>query len=35
MKGLGEDMAVEQWVQAVTFPTAETMTPEETYLLRW
>ena len=32
VKGLGEDMAVEQWVQAVTFPTAETMTPEETYL---
>jgi len=33
VKGLGEDMAVEQWVQAVTFPTAQAMTPEETYLL--
>ena len=32
VKGLGEDMAVEQWVRAVTFPTAQTMTPEETYL---
>ena len=31
-KGLGEDMAVEQWMPAVTFPTAETLTPEETYL---
>ena len=26
-------MAVEQWVQAVTFPTAAAMTPEEVYLL--
>jgi 5-methylthioadenosine/S-adenosylhomocysteine deaminase len=33
VKGLGEDMAVEQWVQAVTFPTAAVMTPEEVYLL--
>ena len=33
VKGLGEDMAVEQWVQAVTFPTAVTMSPEEVYLL--
>ena len=32
VKGLGEDMAVEQWVQAVTFPTAVTMSAEETYL---
>ena len=33
VKGLGEDMAVEQWVQAVTFPTAATMSAEEVYLL--
>ncbi|MCB0025052.1 MAG: amidohydrolase family protein, partial [Caldilinea sp.] len=33
VKGLGEDMAVEQWVQAVTFPTAATMNAEEVYLL--
>ena len=33
VKGLGEDMAVEQWVQAVTFPTAQAMNPEEAYLL--
>lgn len=33
VKGLGEDMPVEQWVQAVTFPTAAAMTPEEAYLL--
>lgn len=33
VKGLGEDMAVEQWVQAVTFPTAAAMSAEETYLL--
>ncbi len=33
VKGLGEDMGVEQWVQAVTFPTAVTMSPEEVYLL--
>jgi 5-methylthioadenosine/S-adenosylhomocysteine deaminase len=33
VKGLGEDMPVEQWVQAVTFPTAAVMTPEEAYLL--
>jgi 5-methylthioadenosine/S-adenosylhomocysteine deaminase len=33
VKGLGEDMGVEAWVQAVTFPTAVTMTPEEVYLL--
>jgi 5-methylthioadenosine/S-adenosylhomocysteine deaminase len=33
VKGLGEDMAVEQWVQAVTFPTATAMTPDEAYLL--
>ena len=33
VKGLGEDMAVEQWVQAVTFPTASAMNPEEVYLL--
>lgn len=33
VKGLGEDMPVEQWVQAVTFPTATAMTPEEAYLL--
>jgi 5-methylthioadenosine/S-adenosylhomocysteine deaminase len=32
VKGLGEDMAVEQWVQAVTFPTAAAMRPEEAYL---
>ena len=32
VKGLGEDMAVEQWVQAVTFPSAQVLTPEETYL---
>jgi len=33
VKGLGEDMPVEQWVQAVTFPTAAVITPEEAYLL--
>jgi 5-methylthioadenosine/S-adenosylhomocysteine deaminase len=33
VKGLGEDMAVEQWVQAVTFPTAQALTPEDAYLL--
>lgn len=33
VKGLGEDMAVEQWVQAVTFPTAQALTARETYLL--
>lgn len=33
VKGLGEDMGVEQWVQAVTFPTAVSMSPEEVYLL--
>ena len=33
VKGLGEDMAVEQWVRAVTFPTAASMCPEEVYLL--
>ncbi|MBE2240973.1 MAG: amidohydrolase [Caldilineaceae bacterium] len=33
VKGLGEDMAVEQWVQAVTFPTAAAMNAEEAYLL--
>lgn len=32
VKGLGEDMGVEAWVRAVTFPTARTMTPEEVYL---
>ena len=32
VKGLGEDMAVEQWVQAVTFPTAVNMSQEEVYL---
>ena len=32
VKGLGEDMGVEQWVQAVTFPTAVSMRPEEVYL---
>jgi len=32
VKGLGEDMGVEQWVQAVTFPTAVTMSVEEVYL---
>jgi 5-methylthioadenosine/S-adenosylhomocysteine deaminase len=32
VKGLGEDMGVEQWVQAVTFPTAVTMSSEEVYL---
>lgn len=32
VKGLGEDMAVEQWVQAVTFPTAQALTPEDAYL---
>jgi 5-methylthioadenosine/S-adenosylhomocysteine deaminase len=32
VKGLGEDMAVEAWVQAVTFPTAEAMSAEEAYL---
>ncbi len=33
VKGLGEDMAVEQWVKSVTFPTAATMSAEEVYLL--
>ena len=33
VKGLGEDMAVEKWVQAVTFPTAAAMKPEDVYLL--
>ena len=33
VKGLGEDMAVEQWVNAVTFPTVAAIDPEETYLL--
>lgn len=33
VKGLGEDMPVERWVQAVTFPTARVITPEEAYLL--
>ncbi|MFO7635096.1 MAG: amidohydrolase [Caldilinea sp.] len=33
VKGLGEDMAVEQWVKAVTFPTVEAIDAEETYLL--
>uniref|UniRef100_A0A7C1FUP7 Amidohydrolase n=1 Tax=Caldilinea aerophila TaxID=133453 RepID=A0A7C1FUP7_9CHLR len=33
VKGLGEDMPVEQWVQAVTFPTARVINPEEAYLL--
>jgi 5-methylthioadenosine/S-adenosylhomocysteine deaminase len=33
VKGLGEDMAVEQWVQAVTFPTAAALTPRDAYLL--
>jgi 5-methylthioadenosine/S-adenosylhomocysteine deaminase len=32
VKGLGEDMAVEQWVQAVTFPTAQALTPRDAYL---
>ncbi|MBL8055745.1 MAG: amidohydrolase family protein, partial [Anaerolineales bacterium] len=32
VKGLGEDMGVEAWVQAVTFPTARAMTPEDVYL---
>lgn len=32
VKGLGEDMAVEQWVQAVTFPTAAALSAEEAYL---
>ena len=32
VKGLGEDMAVEQWVQAVTFPTAQALEPREAYL---
>ncbi len=32
VKGLGEDMGVEQWVQAVTFPTAVTMSPDDVYL---
>lgn len=32
VKGLGENMAVEQWVQAVTFPTAQALTPEDAYL---
>jgi 5-methylthioadenosine/S-adenosylhomocysteine deaminase len=32
VKGLGGDMGVEQWVQAVTFPTAVHMNPEEVYL---
>jgi 5-methylthioadenosine/S-adenosylhomocysteine deaminase len=32
VKGLGEDMGVEAWVQAVTFPTAVAMNPEEVYL---
>lgn len=32
VKGLGEDMGVEAWVQAVTFPTARSMSPEEVYL---
>lgn len=33
VKGLGEDMPVEQWVQAVTFPTARAINAEEAYLL--
>src|SRR3990172_8474851 len=33
VKGLGEDMGVEQWVQAVPSPTAVTMSHEEVYLL--
>ncbi|MBP7693413.1 MAG: amidohydrolase [Anaerolineales bacterium] len=32
VKGLGEDMGVEAWVRAVTFPTARAMSPEEVYL---
>lgn len=32
VKGLGEDMGVEAWVRAVTFPTARAMTPEDVYL---
>ncbi|MGL4648982.1 MAG: amidohydrolase family protein, partial [Caldilineaceae bacterium] len=33
VKGMGEDLAVEQWVQAVTFPTAQALTPDDAYLL--
>ncbi|MFN3982083.1 MAG: amidohydrolase family protein [Caldilinea sp.] len=33
VKGLGEDMPVEQWVNAVTFPTVRVIEPEEAYLL--
>ncbi len=32
VKGLGEDMGVEAWVRAVTFPTARSMNPDEVYL---
>jgi 5-methylthioadenosine/S-adenosylhomocysteine deaminase len=32
VKGLGEDMDVQDWVQAVTFPTAVSMSAEEVYL---
>jgi 5-methylthioadenosine/S-adenosylhomocysteine deaminase len=32
-EGVGRGYAVEQWVQAVTFPTAAVITPEEAYLL--
>jgi 5-methylthioadenosine/S-adenosylhomocysteine deaminase len=33
VKGMGEDLAVEKWVQAVTFPTAQALTPDDAYLL--
>jgi 5-methylthioadenosine/S-adenosylhomocysteine deaminase len=33
VKGLGEDVGVEKSIQAVTFPTSVTMTPDEVYLL--
>ena len=29
VKGMGEDLPLEKWVQAVTIPTATTMTPDE------
>jgi 5-methylthioadenosine/S-adenosylhomocysteine deaminase len=33
VKGMGEDLPLEKWVQAVTIPTATTMNPDELYLL--
>jgi 5-methylthioadenosine/S-adenosylhomocysteine deaminase len=33
VKGMGEDLPVEEWVRAVTFPTAQALTPDDAYLL--